>query len=134
MSELRLICRTGTLDALNCTTIGGCDARRHQRPDRIGRRDDLRDGEVEIDVRLKVNLLDGQAVERLGLHILDAVDVGADRILAVGGDALFHLRRADSPVYCQITVTTGMLISGKISVGMVLIAVTPRNTISAANT
>ncbi len=38
------------------------------------------------------------------------------------------------PVYCQITVTTGMLICGKISVGMVRIAVTPRNTIKAAST
>jgi hypothetical protein len=38
------------------------------------------------------------------------------------------------PVYCQITETTGMLISGKISVGISTAAVTPRNKISAATT
>jgi len=38
------------------------------------------------------------------------------------------------PVYCQITETTGMLISGKISVGISTAAVTPRNRISPATT
>jgi hypothetical protein len=38
------------------------------------------------------------------------------------------------PVYCQITVTTGMLISGKMSVGISTAAVTPRNRINAATT
>ena len=38
------------------------------------------------------------------------------------------------PVYCQITVTTGMLICGKMSVGMVRIAAMPRNRIKAATT
>ena len=90
---------------------------RHQRADCIGRRDDLRDREVEIHVRLEIDLLNRQSVERLRLDILDAVDVGADRILAVGGDALLHLRRAEAGVL-QITVTTGMWISGKISVGI----------------
>ena len=33
------------------------------------------------------------------------------------------------PVYCQITETTGMLISGKMSFGMTQMAETPRNTI-----
>jgi hypothetical protein len=37
-------------------------------------------------------------------------------------------------VYCQITETTGMLICGKMSVGMTAIAETPRNRISAATT
>ena len=39
-----------------------------------------------------------------------------------------------SPVYCQITDTTGMLICGKMSVGIVRIAATPRKTMSAAST
>jgi hypothetical protein len=39
-----------------------------------------------------------------------------------------------SPVYCQITVTTGMLISGKMSAGMVRTAIPPRKTMSAATT
>ena len=51
-----------------------------------------------IDVGLEVDLLDRQAVQRLRLHVLDAVDVGADRILAVGGDPLLHLRRAEPGV------------------------------------
>src|SRR5206468_7213054 len=51
--------------------------------------------EVEIYVRLKEDFLDGQAIQSLSLHVLDAVDVGTDRILAVGTDALFHSRRAE---------------------------------------
>ena len=39
-----------------------------------------------------------------------------------------------SPVYCQITVTTGTLIDGKMSLGVTRIALTPRNSISAAIT
>jgi hypothetical protein len=39
-----------------------------------------------------------------------------------------------SPVYCQMILTTGMLISGKMSIGIAKIAVVPRNTMSAART
>ena len=74
------------------------DAGRHQRANGVGRGDDLRDGEVEIDVRLEVDLLDRQTVEGLRFHVLDAVDVGADGILAVGADALFHFRRGEAGV------------------------------------
>ena len=55
------------------------DSGRHQRADCVRRRDDLRDREVEIDVRLEVDLLDRQTVQGLRLHVLDAVDVRADR-------------------------------------------------------
>src|SRR6202022_2420746 len=58
------------------------DAGRHQRANGIRSGDDLRDSEVEIDVRLEVELLDGQTIEGLHFHVLDAVDVGADGILA----------------------------------------------------
>src|SRR3982074_1830556 len=34
----------------------------------------------------------------LRFHVLDAVDVGADGILAVGADALFHFRRGEAGV------------------------------------
>ena len=74
------------------------NACRQQRSDRIGRRNDLGDREVQIDVRLEVDLLNGQPVQRLGFHVLDAVDVRADRILAVGSDALLHLGRAEAGV------------------------------------
>src|ERR1700730_12506421 len=39
-----------------------------------------------------------------------------------------------SPVYCQITDTTGMLIMGKMSLGVVRIALPPRNSIINART
>ena len=39
------------------------DARRHERANCIGRRNDLGDGEVEIDVRLEIDLLHRQAVQ-----------------------------------------------------------------------
>jgi hypothetical protein len=38
------------------------------------------------------------------------------------------------PVSCQITDTTGMLISGKMSSGMTVMAEMPKNTINAART
>ena len=53
-------------------------SRRHQGADRIGAGDDLRDREVEIDVGLEKDLLNRDAVERLRLDILDAVDARAD--------------------------------------------------------
>ena len=74
------------------------DAGRHQRANRIRRGHDLRDSEVEIHVRLEVELLDRQTIEGLHFHVLDAVDVGADGILAVGADALFHFRRGEAGV------------------------------------
>jgi hypothetical protein len=38
------------------------------------------------------------------------------------------------PVYCQITDTTGILICGKMSSGMTVMADTPRNTMKVAST
>jgi hypothetical protein len=38
------------------------------------------------------------------------------------------------PVYCHITETTGMLISGKMSVGMLTIVVMPRKSMRLAIT
>ena len=74
------------------------NAGRHQRADRIGGRDNLRDREVEIDVRLEIDLLHRDAVDGFGLDVPDAVDVGADRVLAVGSDALLHLGRVETGV------------------------------------
>ena len=73
-------------------------AGRHQGADRICRRDDLGDREIEVHSRLEIDLLDRDAVECLRLHIFDAVDVRADGVLAIGGDALLHLRRAEAGV------------------------------------
>jgi hypothetical protein len=77
---------------------GRLNAGRHQGANGIGGGDDLRDGEVEVDVRLEVDLLDRQTIEGLRFHVLDAVDVRADGILAVGGDPLFHLLRGEAGV------------------------------------
>jgi hypothetical protein len=54
--------------------------------------------EVEIDVLLEVDLLHRQAGQGLCLDVLDTVDVGADGILTIGGDALLHLGRAESGI------------------------------------
>jgi hypothetical protein len=70
------------------------DPRRQEHADIVRGRNDLRDGQVNIDVRLKEYLLDGNAVERLRFHIFDAGYARADRVLAVGRNALLHLRRA----------------------------------------
>ncbi len=77
---------------------GRLDPGRHQRPNGIRRRNDLCDSKVEIDVWLEVDLLDRQTIEGLRFHVLDAVDVGADGVLAVGADALLHFRRGETGV------------------------------------
>jgi hypothetical protein len=55
------------------------DAGRQQSADCVCGRDDLRDRQIEIDVRLKIDLLDRDAGQRLRLDVLDAVDIGAAR-------------------------------------------------------
>ncbi len=74
------------------------DADRHQCANRVRGGDDLRDRQVEVHVRLEIDLLHRNAVHGLGLDVLDAVDVRADRVLAVGGDALLHLGRVETGV------------------------------------
>ena len=53
-------------------------------------------GVADIDVRLEENLDDSQAVERLRLDVLDVVDRGGHAALAVGHDAVGHLRRGEA--------------------------------------
>src|SRR5271165_367884 len=71
---------------------------RHQQPDVVRRRNDLCDRKIDTDVRLKIDLLDRDAVQSLRLDILDPTDGGAHRVFAVGGDALLHLGRAETGV------------------------------------
>ncbi len=74
------------------------DAGRHQGADGVRGRNDLGDRQIDVDVGLKVNLLDRDAVESLRLDISDAIDVRRDRILAVGCDALLHLGRRQARI------------------------------------
>src|SRR6267143_5704127 len=46
----------------------------------------------------------------------------------------FAIWSAERPLYCQTTVTTGMSISGKMSVGVFLMDATPSNKMSSAIT
>src|SRR5271169_2816523 len=57
--------------------------------------DNLRNRQVDVHVRLKIDLLDGDARQSLALDIANIVDAGADRIFAIGSDALFHLLRSE---------------------------------------
>jgi len=75
----------------------------------IGGRYDRQNCGTELHTGPKENLPNGGAVQRLGLDIADAVAVG------VTGSAISG---ALSPVYSQTMVTTAMLISGKVSVGI----------------
>ena len=51
-----------------------------------------------LTVRLKENLFDCHARQRLAFYITDIADIGADGIFAVGGDALFHFLRSQAGV------------------------------------
>ena len=63
-------------------------------------------------------LMIADAVQRLRLDVLDVVDRGGHAALAVGDDAVGHLIRRRGRCKCQTTVTTGISILGKISVGI----------------
>src|SRR5271165_6532794 len=51
---------------------------------------DLAIAQIAVDPGLEINLLHRDAVEGLGLHVPDAGNVRADRVLAVGRDSLLH--------------------------------------------
>jgi hypothetical protein len=74
------------------------DAGGQQRADSVRARHDLRDSQIEIDVRLKINLLDRDAVEGLRLHVLDAGHAATYDVLTVCADSLLHFRCAQAGV------------------------------------
>src|SRR6185369_9541400 len=104
--ELLLVERIRTEADLEHRDAGGVilhderrlDPGRHQHANIIGRIDDLRDREIYTDVRLKIDLLDRDAVQRLRFDVLDPTDGGAHSVFAVSGDALLHLRCAETGV------------------------------------
>ena len=53
---------------------------------------------ITAPIRLEIDLLHGDSIDGLRLDVLDPVDVGADRILAVGGKTLLHLGRVEAGV------------------------------------
>jgi hypothetical protein len=69
------------------------DAGWHQSADRIGPGIDLGNRQVYVDVGLEEYLLDSDALKQLALHVADVANVGAVRIFAIGGNALFHFLR-----------------------------------------
>jgi hypothetical protein len=71
---------------------------RQQCANRIRSGDDLRDRQIEVHVGLEIKLLHRNTVDGFGFNVLDAVDVGADRVLAVSGKALLHLGRVEAGV------------------------------------
>src|SRR5207302_6746590 len=74
------------------------NSRWHQQPDVIGRVDDLRDREIDTDVRLKIDLLDGDAVQCLRLDILHHTDGGAHHVFAADRNTSPHLPRPETGV------------------------------------
>ncbi len=74
------------------------DAGRHQGPGGVRRRHDLADRQVDVHVRLEVDLCDGEPFQRLALHVPNIADVRADVIFTVGGNALLHLLRRQARI------------------------------------
>ena len=66
-------------------------ALRHGFDRRLRHGGDLRDGHVHVDVRLKKHLHQTDAVERLGLGVLDVVHGSRERTLETGDDAVVHV-------------------------------------------
>src|SRR5215475_11335961 len=54
---------------------------------------DLAIAQIDVHIGLEEDLGDGDALQRLGRHVADVVDVRADGVLAIGRDALIHLPR-----------------------------------------
>ena len=81
------------LDDVGRVGAGGEDAE-----DGLNDGGDLRDGELYLDIGLKVDADDGDALVGLGLGVLDVVDGGGEGALADGDDASFHLGGGEAAV------------------------------------
>ena len=97
--------------------LRGQDAGRKALEHFLGCRRDLGVGGVEGGAGLEVNLDDVFAVEAGRFGVLNVIDERGEAAFEGTGDAAFYLFGL-RPVYCQATETTGILILGKISVGV----------------
>ena len=83
---------------------------------------------------LEEDLDDADAGIGLGLDVLDVVDGGGERALERRDDAARPSRPAAGRCSCQTTPMTGMLMSGKMSVGVRSAASGPTISSSSAST
>jgi hypothetical protein len=60
------------------------------------------------------NFLDRDAGQSLAFYVADIADVGADRIFAISGDALFHFLRRQGLLVCSKPVRKCLCIEGMI--------------------
>ena len=70
------------------------------------------------DPWLEEHLDDSNAVVRGGLDVLDIIHRRRQRPFVGINHALFNVACGQAAVYCQTTLTTGMLMDGKMSVGV----------------
>ena len=71
-------------------------SRRQEAQERLRDRASLRERRLNVGVGLKVDLNDGDAIERLRLCVFDVIHQRGDSALDVAGDALFHLLRLEA--------------------------------------
>ena len=76
---------TGTVEAENRMTIGGLMPGGQRGANRVGGGGDLGECEVDADIRLEVNPRHGDALQRLALHVADAIDVITESERGIGG-------------------------------------------------
>jgi hypothetical protein len=76
----------------------------------------LCDGRLDFGPRIKIDADDADAEQGLSMCSTSFTDVVSTRSFT--NTIRFSISSAGIPVNCQTTLTTGMLISGKISVDM----------------
>ena len=74
------------------------DSRRQHAQDGLNDRGDLRDRQLDVDIRMEENLDHRDAVVRLRFDVLDVVDRGGHGAFGDGDDALFHFVRRESGI------------------------------------
>jgi len=104
-----------------------------RRQDRLRNRGQLGHRRLDLGTRLKKHLDDRDTLHGLRLDVLDIIDrCGKGPFLTV--TMRFSISSGDTPVNDQITLTTGMSMTGKISVGMRLMVTTPSSNRARAAT
>ncbi len=116
---LKLYCKIGTVEALYWMI-----KRRRACPGGIWRKTVCATAvicataAVHGSAGLEKHLDDADAVVRGGFDVLDVIDRDGQRAFVDVDDALLDCPAASRPVYCQMMLMTGMLMAGKMSVGV----------------